>query len=86
MLGEVDKSEKIQTIRFNGKNVEIDLDEVLQDGVKLIISRILNLAESTFNGIRIPKRTPAEYDNEPWVNIQIEEYVIGLMQKRISDK
>lgn len=86
MLGEVDTTEKIQTIRFNGKAIEIDLDEMLQDSVKLILARILNLAESTFNGIRIPKRTPTEYDNEPWVNIQIEEYVIGLMQKRISDK
>jgi len=49
--------------------------------IKLLIARILDLAEYTFNGIRVPRRSIAEYDSEPWVNIQIEKYVIGLIQK-----
>lgn len=82
ILGEIDKSENIQTIRFNNKSTEIDLSKILNDNVKFIILRILDLAEVTFNGLRIPRRSIQEYDNEFWINIQIEKYIIGLIQQR----
>ena len=85
LFKELDRSERIQTIRKDGKNIEINLDLVLSDSIKMHISRILDLAEYTFNGIRTPRRSISEYNSEPWVNIQIEKYVIGLIQKRSSN-
>lgn len=79
---EVDRSEKIQRIRKDGDWIEVDLDRDLSDYVKMLISRIIDLSQSTVNGIRTPFRSIAEYDSEPWVNIQIEKYVVGLIQKR----